>query len=602
MFISDEIKREILRQNDIVDVVGSYVRLKAQGSGFFGLCPFHSEKTASFSVSRTRQTFRCFGCGKGGNVITFVMEYENMNFPEAIEFLAERAGMKLPEKELSADGKSRAYKQKRLRELYKQAAIYYFRALRSPEGKNGYEYLKGRGLSDDTLNKFGLGFSPASASLYDVLRKAGFDDELLNLSAMFTFSETRGMRDKFWNRVMFPIMDINSKVIAFGGRVMGDALPKYLNSNETLIFDKSRNLYGLHLARRTRHNYMILCEGYMDVIALHQAGFDNAVASLGTSLTPGQASLIARFTRNVIISYDSDGAGRKAALRGIPILKDAGIKVKVLNMEPYKDPDEFIKALGRDEYEKRAEDAIPGFFFEMECAEQNYDMNNPEEKTAFFQEIAGRMLQFEDELERKTYIDAFAKKYNVSADDFRRMINRKAAGLSEAEVHKKAKQFDYEKNENESALDKDRFSKEKLILSWCMEDRIYGSLLLEYLTPEDFQEGIPRKTAGYVFDQLKSETGTIAPAEIISRFELLEEQSVASDMFESTIMSQMKGDGKQIVKAFAEAVSKCKEYGLQAKITETARNNNAGEMMKLIQEKKKLSKLEQEILGRLSAN
>lgn len=338
-YYSDELVEEVRSRNDIVDVIGSYVHLQKKGSTYFGLCPFHNEKTGSFSVSPNKQMYYCFGCGAGGNVFTFLMQYENFTFPEAMQELADRVGIELPKQEMTSAQRREADRRTQLLEINKEAAKYFYMLLRGPRGQRAHEYFKKRELSDETMQKFGLGYSDQySDDLYKYLRSKGYDDEILKETGLVTIDEVRGGHDKFWNRAMFPIMDVHNRVIGFGGRVMGDGEPKYLNSPETKIFDKSRNLYGLNIARSTRKNQLLLCEGYMDVIALHQAGFDNAVASLGTALTSGHASLLKRYTNEVYLTYDSDGAGVKAALRAIPILKEVGITTKVINMRPVQGP------------------------------------------------------------------------------------------------------------------------------------------------------------------------------------------------------------------------------------------------------------------------
>ena len=384
-YFSEEIVEEVRQRNDIVDVISQYVHLTKKGSTYFGLCPFHNEKTGSFSVSPHKQMYYCFGCGAGGNVFTFLMQYENFTFGEAMEVLADRAGVTLPKYEMTAQQKREADKKQRLLEINKEAAKYFYTLLRSDRGKLAYSYFSKRQLSDETMRKFGLGYSDQySDDLYRYLRKKGYDDEILKESGLVSIDERRGGYDKFWNRAMFPIMDVHNKVIGFGGRVMGDGEPKYLNSPETPIFDKSRNLYGLNFARSSKKQQLLLCEGYMDVIALHQAGFDNAVASLGTALTSGHANLLKRYTKEVYLTYDSDGAGTKAALRAIPILKEVGLTTKVINMKPYKDPDEFIKALGAEAYQKRIDEAENSFLFEIRMMEKDFDLTDPEGKAKFY--------------------------------------------------------------------------------------------------------------------------------------------------------------------------------------------------------------------------
>ena len=325
MRYSEDIIEEVRAKTDIVELISGYVKLQRRGSSYFGLCPFHNEKSPSFSVSPGKQMYYCFGCGAGGNVFTFLMEYENYSFQEALKLLADRAGVKLPEVSYSREAREEADRKALLLEINKEAAKYYYCKLRSPAGEKAMEYLKGRGLRDETIRKFGLGYSDRyNSDLYRYLKSRKYSDEVLRETGLFNADEKKGMYDKFWNRVIYPIMDANSRVIGFGGRVMGDGKPKYLNSPETKIFDKSRNLYGLHAARSSRRKNLIICEGYMDVISMHQAGFTNAVASLGTALTSQQASLLKRYTQEVLVIYDSDEAGIKAALRGHPHAAGSG--------------------------------------------------------------------------------------------------------------------------------------------------------------------------------------------------------------------------------------------------------------------------------------
>lgn len=599
MFYPDEIIEDVRRKNDIVDVIGSYMRLKRSGSNYQGLCPFHNEKTPSFSVNPSRQIFKCFGCGKGGNVLTFVMEYENMNFPEALKLLADRAGVKLPQADYSAEATNAAKEKVGLYEMYKKAAIYFHNILKRQEGSVGYNYFKQRGLSDETIVRFGLGFSPANGTnLYETFRNEGYTPDLIKKSELFNFNERDGARDKFWNRVMFPILDVNGKVIAFGGRVMGDALPKYLNSNETRIFEKSKNLYAMNISRKTKAGYMLLCEGYMDVIALHQAGFDNAVASLGTALTPLQANLISRYTKNVYITYDSDGAGVKAALRAIPILKNAGITAKVVNMEPYKDPDEFIKNLGKDEYSKRIEEAIPGFFFRLNQAQKSYDFANPEEKTKFYNEAAKMCLEFEDEVERNTYMESISKKYGVPFDSFRKLVNKLAAGI---DIDKTLNISNYEQAIKPTSeiekYNRERLECEKLVLTWSSIDIQYGKILNNYANVEDFQEGIPRTIAIETFKRVENGQDAINPAMLINLFETTSEQSLVSELFQADIWEQMQDDIKGRNKAFSDALCKMLKLSTDELMKKSATDPKA--FMTYMDRKKKIDKLSTMILKEL---
>ena len=512
---SSEVIEEVISRNDIVDVISGYIKLKKNGSSYVGLCPFHNEKSPSFSVSGTKQMYHCFGCGVGGNVITFVMEYENYTFPEAVKMLGERAGMELPETDYSAEDRKDRDIKTRLLEINKIAATYYYHQLKSEAGKSGLDYLVKRGLSDKTINSFGLGYaSQSTGELYRMLKDKGYDDGILKESGLFTYE--KGVRDKFWNRVIFPIMDINNKVIGFGGRVMGDAKPKYLNSPETKLFDKSRNLYGLNAARTARKNNLIICEGYMDVISLHQAGFTQAVASLGTALTEKHATLLKRYTDEVILTYDSDDAGVRAALRAIPIVKRAGLRARVLHMNPYKDPDEFIKTLGAEKFQERIDQAENSFMFEISVLERNYDMKDPEGKTSFFQAVSEKLMEFEQELERENYIQAVAEKYHIGFDNLRKMVNRSAMRAIGREVPKST--VDRERKEiRKKSQDDGMKQSQRLMLTRLIDKKGLYAKVKPYLDADDFTEDLYHQAAQLLFEQL--EKSELNPARIINHFE-----------------------------------------------------------------------------------
>lgn len=530
MYYPDELIEEVRMKNDIVDVISGYVRLQKKGSSYFGLCPFHNEKSPSFSVSGVKQMYYCFGCGAGGNVITFLMEYEKAGFQEAVKMLADRAGIKLPEIEYSEEARRKEGRRAKLLEINKEAARYFYYMLRSPKGKAGYQYLAKRKLSDETMNKFGLGFADGAGSdLTAYLRSKGYEDELIRESGLIGFDEKRGIHDKFWNRVMFPIQDGNHRVIGFGGRVMGDAKPKYLNSPETMIFDKSRNLYGLNFARTSRKGNIILCEGYMDVIAMHQAGFTQAAASLGTAFTTGQAGLLRRYTEEVLLAYDSDGAGVNAALRAIGILKESGLRGRVIDMRPYKDPDEFMKNLGAEAFQERINQAENSFFFELRILEQNYNMDDPESKTAFHREIAKKLCGFEEEVERENYIESVAEKYHIGFDNLRKLVNGYAArtGLALPVTRPKptvAKKDTPEENTKKS---------QRLLLTWITEEPEIYQKIKPYIGAEDFTEELYRNVAKRLFEEL--EQGIFNPAAIISTFEEEEEQRAVAELFNTKL-------------------------------------------------------------------
>ena len=580
MYYSEELIEEIRTRNDIVDVISGYVRLQKKGSSYFGLCPFHNEKSPSFSVSRQKQMYYCFGCGAGGNVFTFLMEYENFTFIEAVKYLAQRAGIELPEEEYSEEARQKADLRSTILEINKIAAKYFYVQLKSERGKQAYTYLKDRELTDATITAFGLGYSNKfSNDLYKYLRGKGYSEEMIRQAGLMSTDEKNGVYDKFWNRVMFPIMDVNSRVIGFGGRVMGDAKPKYLNSPETPVFDKSRNLYGLNRARTSRKPYFLLCEGYMDVISLHQAGFTNAVASLGTALTAGHASLIKRYVKEVYLTYDSDEAGTRAALRAVPILRDAGITAKVVRMDPYKDPDEFIKNLGAEEYEKRIGEARNGFMFSIEMLEKDFDMGSPEGKTAFFRETAKRLLEFEDELERENYIEAVASAYRISRESLEKMVAKTAVSAGMAKPVTRPKRAEGKERNKENGI----LTSQKALLTWMIDDMKMFDQISRYITPEDFTGDIYRRVAELLYDQRKE--GELNPAKILNHFTEEEEHREAASLFHTRIKELKTKEERE--QALKETILKVKSHSLNTQTMNLDPADMAG-LQRLMQEKQKL--------------
>ena len=583
MYYSEELIEEIRSRNDIVDVISGYVRLQKKGSSYFGLCPFHNEKSPSFSVSRQKQMYYCFGCGAGGNVYTFLMEYENFSFVEAVKYLADRAGIELPEVEYSKEAKEKADLRASILEVNKLAAKYYYVQLKSERGRAAYTYLKDRKLSDETITAFGLGYSNKfSDDLYKYLRKKGYSEELIRQAGLINTDEKQGVYDKFWNRVMFPIMDVNSRVIGFGGRVMGDAKPKYLNSPETPVFDKSRNLYGLNRARTSRKPYFLLCEGYMDVIALHQAGFTNAVASLGTALTPGHASLIKRYVREVYLTYDSDDAGTRAALRAVPILRDAGISAKVIRMDPYKDPDEFIKNLGAEEYEKRISEARNGFMFSIDMLSRDYDMGSPEGKTAFFRETAKRLMSFEDELERSNYIDAVASEYGVRRESLEKLVAKTAVSSGLAKPAVRPRRVEGKEKQKEDGT----LTSQKILLTWLIDDASLFEKISHLVTPDDFTEDLYRTVAQLLYEQRKN--GELNPAKILDHFTEEEEHREAAALFNTRIRELKTKEERE--QALKETIIRVKTNSIDYRTLHLAPTDMAG-LQHLMEEKRKLEDL-----------
>ena len=602
MYYGEEFVEELRSRVNIIDVIGNYVQLKKKGSSYFGLCPFHSEKTGSFSVSEKKQMFYCFGCGKGGSVFTFLMEYENYTYPEAIEHLASQNGMELPKQELTEEQRQLADYRAVLREMNRDAANYFYKMLKHEHGKKGYEYFKGRKISDETIKKFALGYSDIYRDdLYQYLHKKGYSDSHLRDSGLVEMNE-KGVYDKFWNRVMFPIVDMNGKVIGFGGRVMGEGEPKYLNSKETVLFEKKKNLYGLYFARKSKRDGFILCEGYMDVISLHQAGFDNAAASLGTAFTEEQARLIKRYQSNVYLAYDSDNAGKKAAMRAIDICRKEGLLVRVINMEPYKDPDEFIKNLGADEYEERIRNAVSGIMYEIKVIADQYDLNDPQSLTEFQKEAAGRLAAIEEKLERENYIASVARAYSINEDGFRSLVNRIGEQKLRESRYEEAAIKDKEAHNKLNQNVKDGASlQEKILLTWIVNYPQLLKQLKSWLNVNDFTPGYTQQVAQVMFEQYE-ELGMIQPDKIIDCFKDVSEHSVVSTIlnqevhFEEEQTAEDKFNYVNASKAVTETFIRVKEESISRQMKELTENTNPSidknkEFLNLMEMQQKLKNL-----------
>ncbi|MBO7730062.1 MAG: DNA primase [Lachnospiraceae bacterium] len=535
MFYPQEVVDQVIESNNIVDVIGSYVKLTKKGSTYFGLCPFHNEKTPSFSVTDNgnKQMYYCFGCHKGGTVLTFIMQYENVSYTDALKTLADRAGIALPKPDYSKEQEALSRKKDAILEVNKEAAKYFYHLLKSERGKNALKYLTDRGLSDETIRSFGLGYSDKYRDdLYQYMKSKGFSDDILKESGLFSIRET-DTHDYFWNRVMFPIMDVRSKVIAFGGRVMGEGEPKYLNSPETICFNKRRTLYGLHAAKKHKGKELILCEGYMDVISLHQAGFTNAVASLGTALTEGHADILKRYTENVVISYDSDTAGRDAALRAIPKLRDAGLSVKVLDLSPYKDPDELIKAEGTDFFKERLKNAKNSLIFEIYCLQDQYDLNDPDEKTKFFNETAKRLSYIEDRLEQENYIQAVSKEFQIEYSMLKEKTKKLSLSNDNRQGFTTTPTIIKKKDETKTAL----AQCQKMVLSFLAEEPSFYDNVSDVIDESDFRLPPYDKAAQLLFSQLKA--GKVNPNSIINAFEESDVQEEIADIFHDSFLKDI---------------------------------------------------------------
>ena len=417
---------ELIARNPIEDVVSQYVNLKRSGSNLFGLCPFHGEKTPSFSVSPDKGIYYCFGCHKGGSVINFEMEIEGLSYPDAVRALAKRAGLEVPEDE---QYQSRYRQQERLWALHKEAARFFHSRLYAPIGANALQYATGRGMPKSILTKFGIGYAPDSwTDLVDYLRSKNYTDQELRESGLVTVSQKNGnLLDRFRDRLMFPIIDVRGNVIGFGGRIMNSSdksAAKYLNSPETLIFNKRKNLFALNLAKKSKLGYLILVEGYMDAIALHQYGFDCAVASLGTALTEDGANLLSRYTDQVVLIYDGDEAGQNATQRAIPILEKAGLQVKVLKMRDAKDPDEYLKKFGADRFRILLEESANRVEYQLNAILKKYDLRDDEQKVQYLQESAGLIGSLSSAVQREVYGGRVAEAAGISEDAMRLEVNR----------------------------------------------------------------------------------------------------------------------------------------------------------------------------------
>lgn len=589
MFYPQEVVDQVIEANNIVDVIGSYVKLTKKGSTYFGLCPFHNEKTPSFSVTDNgaKQMYYCFGCHKGGSVLTFLMKYENISYTDALKVLADRAGILLPKPDYSKEQEAQARKRDAVLEVNKEAATYFYRLLKSERGKMALSYLTNRGLSEDTIRNFGLGYSDKYRDdLYQYMKSKGYSDDVLKESGLFSIKET-DTHDYFWNRVMFPIMDVRNKVIAFGGRVMGDGEPKYLNSPETICFNKRKTLYGLHVAKKHKGKELILCEGYMDVISLHQAGFTNAVASLGTALTEGHADVLKRYTSNVVISYDSDTAGRDAALRAIPKLRDAGISVKVLDLSPYKDPDELIKAEGTDFFKERLKNAKNSLIFEIYCLQDQYDLNDPDDKTKFFQETAKRLSYFEDPLEQDNYVQAVSKEFQIEYSMLKEkakklsLSNNNISGFTPAPVIVK------KKDETNKAL----ALCQKMVLSYLAEEPSFYDTLSDVIDESDFRLPPYDQIAAMLFSQLKE--GRVDRGRIINAFEDSEAQEEAADVFQDIFWKDISESKLQ--KTLNDCIIRIRKSSIEAQL------DGVQDIARIVELKKEQERLQKfNIFGRKS--
>lgn len=576
----EHVIEQIREQNDIVSIISEYTALNKRGGSHIGLCPFHNEKTPSFSVSEEKQLYYCFGCGAGGNVITFLMQKENMSFIEAIKYLAERENIKLDETYLSEEEVQNNKKRGQLLEILKESARFFHYSLRAPENAEALAYLTSRGLSMETIKHFGLGYASHQFNdLYEYLRQKGYKDELLLESGLFLQGKNNQqmLYDRFAGRVIYPIFDLSKKVIAFGGRVLDSSLPKYLNSPEGLLFNKSRTLYGMHLAKNSGAPYFILVEGYMDVIAMHQAGFIQTVASLGTAFTSGHAKLLKRHTDEVIILYDSDQAGQKAALRAIPILRGEGLKVKVLLLEEGKDPDEYLNLHGYEAMKALLEGAPVDIWFQIRTIEQNYQLDVPEEKVKFLQEVSVILAETSSSIEQAIYLKEISKVYQIDEEALKAEMNRHyQKGLKKVVAREEAVS---------SMQKKQLFNNEVLFLATLYHFPQLTRLVLEYLKPEMFDEGLLFDLAKSILESVQANKA-IDMTYFTTRYTSIEEQNIISHVF--VFKDQRYEDLSILQKMITENVKRLNKTYIEKRLKES---RDVAEVQSLLIRKKELDKL-----------
>ena len=503
---SDDVIEEIISSNDIVDVVSQYVTLKRSGRNFLGLCPFHKEKTPSFSVSPDKQIFHCFGCGVGGNVIHFVSKIENLNFKESLEMLADKAGIILPTIDSGEDSKRQELKEK-IYKINEAVAELYHKTLYEPIAKPAQEYVKKRKLDNKTLVNFKIGYAPNQNVLYRFLKEKGFNEEEI-LTSTLVKKYNNNYIDSFKNRLIFPILDVRNRVIAFGGRVLDNSLPKYINSPDTIVYNKGRNLYGLNVAKNSRLDKIIMVEGYMDCVSLHQRGIPNAVASLGTALTENQGRLLRKYSEKVIISYDSDGAGQAATLRGLEILKNIGCDVRILQMEGAKDPDEYVIKYGNGRFNLLVENAISLVEFKVKVLKKNLNLENANDKIKFLKETAKLLQKIDSKIEQEIYIDKISKEYGISKEAIYAEINKQTGNKTGNKILEKSRSVVVKKQNKEipAVLQK----REDAIIALLINgDKNVYEQIKHRILPSDLKLEVNKKIVEKVYNEYEK-SGDIA--------------------------------------------------------------------------------------------
>ena len=583
-----EIIDEVRMQNDIVEVISQYVPLKQKGSSYFGLCPFHNEKTASFSVNSEKQFYYCFGCGAAGNVFSFLMEMENLDFPEAMKKLAERAHINLPEPEKSAQVIAAEQTKQRLFDIHTAAGRYFYDCLQEKQGEQARAYLIKRQMDPRMARKFGIGYSPDSYdALFKHLKEKGFTlSDILKSGLVLENKDGKGYHDRFRGRLMFPIFDVQGRVVGFGGRILAKGEPKYLNSPETILFSKSRNLYGLNFAKAAKKRELILVEGYMDMLSIYQAGFKNVVASLGTAFNNDHARTLKRFADDVILLYDSDEAGTNAALRAIPVLVKNGFRVKVTQVPDGKDPDEFIKAKGAAEFSKLLINAVHYISFEIACIQRKYNLKNPEHRVRFATEAAETLAKLDSEIERNVYLGEVSRVTGVEEEAIRseiRKLMRKEDEAFRKEAEKRQQNLKNYTAEGRK-VEKGLIEAQRNLLYFASQQQGIYQILKDVLEDDDFTEDVFLKGFHYI-GELWSSSGHVFPADLVSRFEETKEQKMVTEIFAVQLPTE---NGADMEKAINEEVRLLKRTKIDH-LTATAAT--VEDIQRMVEERKKLESL-----------
>lgn len=576
---SEEIINEVRQNNDIVDIISQYVHLKRSGRNFFGLCPFHNEKSPSFSVSPDKQIFHCFGCGVGGNVYTFLSKIEGINFVEAVQLLAERANIQLPTLQNNGDQileelKAKVYK------VNEFATEFYHKNLYQTQAKIAQEYVKKRQLNNETLNSYKIGFSGKFDELFQELKKQGFQEKEILESGLVNKNERGQFIDRYRNRLMFPIMDVRSRVIAFGGRVLDDSKPKYINSPENIVYSKGRHLFGLNVAKKGDTKKIIIVEGYMDVISLHQRGVTNVVAALGTALTEQQARLLRNSSEQIILSFDSDEAGLQAKLRALEILQNMGCDIRILQIEGAKDPDEYILKYGNARFGKLVEKALSVVEFKVKLLKQNLNLENVKDKIIFLNEVSKLIAKENNKIEREIYIDSIAKSYNISEQSIYAEVNKLIYKENKSDkVLEKAKPVITHKKIDENQISDDIKKRENTVISILLNgDKAIYEIIKQNIKVEDFKYEINKKIAQKLYEELEKGDSNINS--IIDKLEDDEQNQITKIMAEDYGIDNLEKAIDDIIQAYEKEKTNNRRLEILKLLDSDIENDKKMELMK----------------------